>query len=284
MAERVPLRQWLLSVAHLHASVVDAALPKLEAEEVFTVDDLRVLRAEGWLRDIFPARVTAAKIASALADGDKLPTTHGRAAVLDGERAEADDSKLECEEAESEGEEVEVEVDEEGEEGEEGEESEGGEGGEERDVSEAAAAAPVWWVQGMDEKMAEVLFLTDPHKVPAPSMYNDRLAFGSVECSSRFPGIKRSQLLTEAAQYIDLQLEAGGSIRAHWLGLKSGSARVVAPPRPKRRPDLRANGKVWVDEDEDKPFYTDADGRLVPDVQVGAGSSASHARQRQRRA
>ena len=121
------------------------------------------------------------------------------------------------------------------------------------------ASAPAWWKKGMDERFAEVLYLTDRDTVPVPNYYNDRLAFGSIECEVRFPGISKAQMLTEAAHYIDEQIEPGGAIIAHWRKLKAGAAVVMPPsvPTPKRRPNLRANGKVWVE------IHTSQDGTLI---------------------
>lgn len=138
-----------------------------------------------------------------------------------------------------------------------------------QDAPAAAAApagsvqAPRWWTAGMDERMAEVFFLTDRDTCPVPNYYNDRLAFGSIECEVRFPGVTKAQFLTEAAHYIDEQIEVGGSILAHWKKLKARTAKVMPPstPTPKRRPNIRANGKVWVEEDN--PIFTSEDGTLI---------------------
>ena len=45
----------------------------------------------------------------------------------------------------------------------------------------------------MDKRFAEILYLVDPHKVPTPNYYNDRLVFGGVECRTRIPGITKEQ-------------------------------------------------------------------------------------------
>jgi len=129
-----------------------------------------------------------------------------------------------------------------------------------------AEAPPHWWIEGLhDIKMAEVLFLCDSKRQPEPHLYNDRLAFGSLVCKERFPGIEPQRLL-QAAGYIDSQLVPGGRIRSHWQMLKSKQARIASvpgAPRPKRKPDLANNSKVWVDQVSKKPFYTDADGRIL---------------------
>jgi hypothetical protein len=47
-AAHSPLREWL--AAHLNAKIVDSTLANLEAQEVFDVPDLQLLRAEDWPR------------------------------------------------------------------------------------------------------------------------------------------------------------------------------------------------------------------------------------------
>ena len=122
-------------------------------------------------------------------------------------------------------------------------------------------APPAWWADGMDNMMAEVLFLADPGKraPPLPSEYDDALAFGSTACALRFPGISRAQLL-QAAPFIDSQLEEGGSIRTHWLALKRKVVHVSDTPRVRREPNLALAGRVWVDGDEG--IYTNDDGQV----------------------
>lgn len=146
------------------------------------------------------------------------------------------------------------------------------------------AKPPSWWVQGMDERFAEVLYLVDSQTMPMPNYYADRLAFGSIECEVRFPGISKAQMLTEAADYIDAQLAPGGSIIAHWKKLRAHTAKVRPPDelRPKRRPNIGANGKVWVGEGN-QPLYTTEDGRLIgaeaefPTPISAGGSGSSYA-------
>ncbi len=86
----VDLCEWLRTKAGLNEEVIEATLPKLRAEQVthrpvplircvpaahlglrarrqvFSVHDLCVLRDEGGLSDVFPARVTSRKVAVAL--------------------------------------------------------------------------------------------------------------------------------------------------------------------------------------------------------------------------
>ena len=61
------LYAWLRSAAGLETEVLHEAKAALRAEQVFSVADLRVLQQEGALRDVFTARVTARKVADALA-------------------------------------------------------------------------------------------------------------------------------------------------------------------------------------------------------------------------
>ena len=59
------LHAWLRDEARLEEVVVEQAKAGLAAEQVFSVEDLELLRREGGLRDVFKARLHCTLDASA---------------------------------------------------------------------------------------------------------------------------------------------------------------------------------------------------------------------------
>ena len=244
LVQRTPLSVWLRTEAKLHSTIIDDILAKLRAEECFEISDVAILRTEVGLAQIF-TRVTAAKIGMALDRRCGPPTVD----------AVADDD--------DDDEEVEVEQ-------EAAPDAAGANNVQVQAVQAVQAvqvvpndaadhpSTPSWWTDDMHQKMAEVFFLTEPRTMPTPGYYNDRLAFGSLEYRQRFPNIAMKQMLSEGADYVDSQLADGGAIRARFVALRKGNARIEDLPRAKRKPDLLGNGKVWAN------LYNDGGGGCFP--------------------
>ena len=59
------------------------------------------------------------------------------------------------------------------------------------------------------------------------------------------------------------------------LQIKSNPAQlqVNSPPR-KRKANLAANDRVWIDQADQRPFYTDKDGQVLANVRTGSASSS----------
>ena len=85
----------------------------------------------------------------------------------------------------------------------------------------------------MDKRFAEILYLADPHKVPTPNYYNDRLVFGGVECRTRIPGITKEQY---ARLRLDPKVEAGLMAAARDVRARSRSPIRISMRASAREP------------------------------------------------